>query len=112
MLGLWQNPAICGLVGTKLLGKVRNCHQRRLFAARTRPLDSFSFRGIAKRSDSADPLKVAVEIEVGRTRDLSWFISGATVCLYGVHCYLRSHPLTWMPRRLRSLLWLFPVVAP
>jgi hypothetical protein len=27
--------------------------------------DSFSFRGIAKRADSADPLKVAVEIEAG-----------------------------------------------
>jgi hypothetical protein len=75
--------------------------QRRLFAfARTinTASDSFSFRGIAKRADSADPLKVAVEIEAGWTRDFSWFVSRTTVYLYGVHGYLSSTALTWVPK--------------
>ena len=92
MLGLWQNPAILWISGDETVKAVKELSpQRRLFAvARTinTASDSFSFRGIAKRADSADPLKVAVEIEAGWTHDFSWFLFRTTVSLYGVQYYL------------------------
>jgi hypothetical protein len=98
MVGLWQNPAILWISGDETVKDVIVTAAEILRRCQDKASGSFSFRGIAKRADSADPLKVAGEIEVGWTRDLSWFISGMTVSLYGVHCYLSSRPLTWMPK--------------